>query len=375
MNNAVNNDLIATNVAPAGGKRRILIIKLGGLGQLVLSAGAMQAIRAHHPNDHLVLLTAEEYTDFARNIGVIDEVWLDKLHPFSDIPAMWKFRKWLISGKFWRVYDLDCTKRSAMYFRMMGIQKPEWSGDVGWCSHPFPNPYKTDKNMRFDTLPHLYDRYRLQLGMLGMNYFPEPNLNALAADVSRYALPERYALIAPAGLHASPQRRWAQGHFEDVCNWLQAQGIYPVLVGSGADKYLLSDMTRVCQARYIDVRNLCDQTNVMELASLARGATMAIGNDNGAMQVIALSGCPSLLIGHEHNLPQLSVKESPRVLLKMPSNLALMTIADIAEELAALQMLDKQRKNPKPATQVPEKTPPATPEPTGFAGVSFTPGV
>ncbi|MBF0248307.1 MAG: ADP-heptose--LPS heptosyltransferase, partial [Alphaproteobacteria bacterium] len=64
---------------------RILVIKLGALGDFVQALGPMQAIRAHHAGAHLVLLTQKAYADFARASNLFDEVWID-----SERPKAWQ---------------------------------------------------------------------------------------------------------------------------------------------------------------------------------------------------------------------------------------------------------------------------------------------
>ena len=55
----------------------ILVIRLGALGYLVLSSGPFRAIREHHPDAHIVLLTTQPYEDLARAGGWFDEIWCD----------------------------------------------------------------------------------------------------------------------------------------------------------------------------------------------------------------------------------------------------------------------------------------------------------
>lgn len=331
---------------PRDGKpRRILVIKLGGLGQLMLATGAMESIRFFHPQDHMVLLTGDLWADFAQTSGLFDEVWLDKLHSSADLVAMWKFRKWLISGKFDRVYDLDCNKRSNLYFRLMGFRKPQWCGDAKWASHRYSNPY-TDVTAK--TLPHVYENYRHQLSLMGMTYHPRPNLKNFEADITKFALPQRYALVSAGGLYGVHYRRFPQELFEEICGWLQERGITPLLIGAAKDVMLLHDMHRVMQSRGINTINLNDKTSLSEVASLARGAVMAVGNDNGVMQLIALAGCPSVLLAYPDNMPQFSVPASRTIRYVQPASMEQVNMFDVAPELETVLALDTAAKPAMP---------------------------
>ena len=68
---------------------RILVIKLGALGDVVLAMGPFAAIRRHHPRAHIVLLTGAAYADFLRPSGWFDEIWTD------DRPRLYCVNRWL----------------------------------------------------------------------------------------------------------------------------------------------------------------------------------------------------------------------------------------------------------------------------------------
>ena len=48
---------------------RILVIKLGALGDFVLALGPCAAIRRHHQNAHITLLTTTPFVDLASASG------------------------------------------------------------------------------------------------------------------------------------------------------------------------------------------------------------------------------------------------------------------------------------------------------------------
>ena len=161
--------------------KRLLVIKLGALGDMVLATGAFQAIRAHHAGDHVVLLTTRAYGGFARASGYFDAVWIDSR------PPLWRFWDWLALGRrlagggFERVYDLQHSTRSHMYFRLFGAARPEWSGVAPGCSHPHANPDR-------DAM-HTVEREAEQLAMAGIAATPPPDLSWLTGDISAFGLP------------------------------------------------------------------------------------------------------------------------------------------------------------------------------------------
>jgi ADP-heptose:LPS heptosyltransferase len=153
----------------------ILVIKLSALGDFVLSVGAFQAIRAHHPGARIVLLTTRPFRKLAEALGCFDEIWID------DRPPLWRPNRWLALGRrlreahFGRVYDLQRSDRSGWYFRLAG--RPEWVGAVAGCSHRYilpPGP-----------LRHIAEREAAHLAAAGLGPIAAPDLSFLTTDLSR----------------------------------------------------------------------------------------------------------------------------------------------------------------------------------------------
>ena len=98
---------------------RVLVIKLGALGDFVQALGPMAAIRKHHAGAHMVLLTSKPYVDFAKACGLFDDVWVDEERPKAwQIGRVLRLRQKLKAGGFSRVYDLQTSDRSSFYFHI-----------------------------------------------------------------------------------------------------------------------------------------------------------------------------------------------------------------------------------------------------------------
>ena len=59
-------------------QERILVIKLSALGDFLVAMGAMEAIRKHHPKDHITLLTTRPFLDIAQRSGYFNEILIDR---------------------------------------------------------------------------------------------------------------------------------------------------------------------------------------------------------------------------------------------------------------------------------------------------------
>ena len=103
--------------------KKILIIKHGALGDMILSTGPFAAIRKEHKDAHITLLTKDPYHLLAKEMPFFNEIWLD------DKPKPWQIEKCkrllnrIKEGGFDRVYDLQTSTRSSMYYRFLGRKK------------------------------------------------------------------------------------------------------------------------------------------------------------------------------------------------------------------------------------------------------------
>jgi ADP-heptose:LPS heptosyltransferase len=259
---------------------RILVIKLSALGDVVMSIGAFQAIRAHHPGAEIVLLTTPPYAALAKASGCFDEVWLDRRPGPFDLPGWLGLARRLRRGGFARVYDLQRSQRSGWYFRLLDRPRPEWVGVVPGCSHRYRPPV--------GRILHIMDREAAQLTLAGIAGVAPPDLSFLRDDVGRFALPEAFALLVPGGARHRPDKRWPDARFADLANALAARGVTPVLLGTDLEAEVLAGIAAACP----QARDLCGRTGLEDIAELARSALAAVGNDTGPMHLIAAAGCP-----------------------------------------------------------------------------------
>jgi ADP-heptose:LPS heptosyltransferase len=269
------------SAGPVGGSR-ILVIRLGALGDFVQSLGPMAAIRRHHADARIALLTTPPFADLARASGLFDEVWPDGRPKGWNLWARLALRRRLRAAKFARVYDLQTSRRSARFWRAMG--RPDWSGHVPGCSLPDPDPDRDRK--------HTIDRQRGQLAAAGIADVPPADLSFATGDLTRLAPSGPYVLMVPGGSAHRPGKRWPAEKFSALARRLWQRGATPVLIGAGAEAELLAEIV----TRSPQTRNLAGRTSFQDIAALARGALGAVGNDTGPMHLIAMAGCPSLAL-------------------------------------------------------------------------------
>jgi ADP-heptose:LPS heptosyltransferase len=300
---------------------RILVIKLGALGDIVQALGPLAAIRRHHAHAHVTVLTTAPFALLLSASPYVDETWIDPRPRAWQLGAWLSLRQKLRSGRFDRVYDLQTSGRSSFYLRLFGPGKrPEWSGIAAGGSHPHANP-------RRDFM-HTIERQAEQLRDAGIADVPSADVSWLAADLARYALPSRFALLVPGGSAARLQKRWPAASYGALAQRLLARGITPVVVGIASERPLAATIRASCP----EARDLTGQTSFAELAALAREAEAAVGNDTGPMHLIAAAGCSCVVLFSADSDPALCAPRGRVTVLRRP-HLAELTVEEVAVAL------------------------------------------
>ena len=287
--------------------QNILVIKLSALGDFIIALGAMKAIKHHHPNAKISLLTTAPFKGIAEQSGYFDEIFIDpraKVFQFSK----WRTLTKILNKKWHRVYDLQCNDRTGIYYHLMR-PKPEWVGTAFGASHRNKNPNRKEGLA--------LDRHRQTLSLGGINSIEIDTLDWMNDDISQFNIPKPYALIVPGCAPSRPEKKWPAEQYGEIAQYFITKNITPVIIGSNHEKNIADVITSHCP----DAVNLVSKTSLFSIASLAREASISIGNDTGPMHIIGPTGCKTLAL--------FSNSSDPQKHLPLGSNVAFIQEADI----------------------------------------------
>lgn len=270
---------------------KILVIKLGALGDFIQAMGPMAAIRRHHPNAHIILMTTKVFTGFARDCGYFDDIWIDEKPSWTNITTWMSMRKKLNDMNLTRIYDLQNNDRTSFYFRLLNNPKPEWVGVANGASHQNTSPKRTEG--------HAFDGHVQTLGLAGITDISIDDLSWIKADTEHFKIQSPYVLLVPGSAPQHPQKRWPAEKYGRLAGLLVNMGYTPVLLGTDAEK----DVTNEIHAACPQATNLTGQTNLSEIVALGRNASATIGNDTGPMHMIAPTGCQCITLFSSHSNP------------------------------------------------------------------------
>ena len=305
-------------------QERILIIKHGALGDIILATGPMKAIRNRHPNAHIVLMTTKSFAPLFKPCPFVDEIWIDAK------PKAWQFGKLveLIKAfnqpRFDWVYDLQTSGRSTRYFKLFLKPKPSCSGLAKDASHRHHTPERTKL--------HTIDRQKQQLAIAGITDVPPPDISWMIDDSKiddRIESGNRpLVLLVPGGSAHRPEKRWPAEYYAELATRLIAQGYDIALIGAGAEAELLSTIESSIGGP--SVINLCNRTNFGQIAALARHAAYAVGNDTGPMHIIAAAGgACSVIFNITASNPALCAPRGEKASILTTENMDLLQVDEV----------------------------------------------
>lgn len=315
----------------ASEEQNILVIKLSALGDFIQALGPMAAIRKHHKDARITLLTTRPYESFGQNCGYFDEVWIDDKPRWLNLIGWQNLKNKLKSGNFSRIYDLQNNDRTSLYFKLLsGKDTPEWVGAAKGASHSNQSPDRTKG--------HAIDGHKQTLALAGIKNVTIDTLDWMQADIASFPLKKPFILIVPGSAPTRPEKRWPESHYARLCHMIHGWGYQPVLLGTRAEQKTIDDIIRACP----EALDLSQQTSFEHLASLGRAAAAAVGNDTGPMHLIAATGCPTFAIFSKHSDP---VKHKPlgeNVTLLEADNLDDLKAEDVLKRLQPKKETEKQ---------------------------------
>lgn len=279
--------------------QNILVIKLGALGDFIQALGAMAAIRQHHMDSKITLLTTPAYESFAKECPYFDDVALDVRPKFMDFSGWASLIKIFKQGQYSRVYDLQNNDRTSLYFKLFSLfqKNLEWVGAAKGASHCNISPERI--------AGHALDGHKQTLKLAGIKDVSLDELQWMQADISKFSLKTPYILMVPGSSPSRLEKRWPASSYACLAQMLSEWGYQIVLLGTEAEKEITQNIQNQCE----NCIDLAGKTNLFEIVSMARQAQGAFGNDTGPMHAIAATRCPSIVLFSQASNP---IRHAPK---------------------------------------------------------------
>ena len=259
---------------------RILIIKQGALGDVIMATTLIDAIQRAHPGAECQLLTTPPFAP-------LFDGWPGlSVQAFPRRGALWRTLRWIRRGGYARVYDLQGNDRTGLLCALSGI--PERVGNHTRY------PYTHHPRARWVGQCHIFERMNEVLAAGGVApAAPRPLLPCtpearadVAAFIAGHGLRERAFVVLHAGASPTrPDKCWPG--FGGLASRLEAGGLRVVWLGGGPDRARNQGLAAAHGGL-----DATDRFSIPQLAELASHARFAVTNDSGPMHACAASDVP-----------------------------------------------------------------------------------
>jgi ADP-heptose:LPS heptosyltransferase len=259
--------------------KKILVIKLGALGDFFSACGTFEKIRAYHPDTKITLLTTLPFKAIATEARYFDEVWAISKPRSTDLVAWIKILKRFITERFDAVYDLQRNDRTktikAVSSLLVGQQ---WLGGPKGGQLSLLNKFTVPAQM---------------LDTRDMAAYPTRDLSWLKGKTAAdFGLGPKYVLVVPGCSARHPGKRWPADSYVGLIRLLYDAGFEVAMIGTKEDM----DVTSYLKERVAEVMDLSCKTTLADIATLASAACATIGNDTGPIHIAAAAGSPTIVL-------------------------------------------------------------------------------
>jgi heptosyltransferase-1 len=289
--------------------RRVLLIRLSAIGDIVFATPLIGAFRRAYPEAHLAWLAQDAYCDLLRGQPGLDQVipW-----PYGTIRALAREGRWpALLGRLARLAAVLHRERFDLVVDLQGLLKsalPAWltgaprriglggrEGGRLLLTEIIPRDAaaadpRIGSEYRFlaETLELPVDGFRMRLTI------PTAASKAAAALIEERGLAAGYLVICP--FTTRPQKHWPAERWPGLARRLRDElGLAVVMLGGPGDRDAAAAIAREAGESIVD---LVGHTTLTEAAALIGHARLLIGVDTGLSHMgIALERPTLLLFG------------------------------------------------------------------------------
>lgn len=280
------------------GPERILVMRNFGVGNLVLMMPALSALRARFPGARIDAVTLAANRGFLERTGYFTRIWYlndASIAGFCTSLASVFFP--LRAARYDVFIDFEQFARtSAIVGLLLRIPRRIGFATPGQGREPaFTDcvPYRNDL--------HMLDGFYSLLGPLGVpaevGVRPVPIPTTPGEDQAAHRLLEearisadaRVAIVHPGTSANVVLRRWPEGHFARVADYLIEEGFSVILTGIPAEADIVARVEAQMQQRAF---NAVGRLSLGGLLALLRRAALVISNDTGPIHLAAAQGAP-----------------------------------------------------------------------------------
>ena len=274
-------------------KMKVLIIKLGAIGDVVMALPMIEATKEKYPKAQITWICGKSVFSLLQTVSNLDKIIVvndSKLltgNIFEKICALIEIWLKVLGTKF----DLVLIGHSDPRYKLLVLtvfKKSIRSFTRNKRFWPVPGRYHSDEYVRLVTNED-------STGLIEEGKFPivkVPSSSKFDSILKADGSP--IIALAPGGaknlLNDDTLRRWPLENYVELADFLLKKGFKVLLTGASTDQWVLEAFSR------LKVINLIGKTDLLELIHIYKMSSLIITHDSGSLHLAGLTGTPIIAL-------------------------------------------------------------------------------
>jgi lipopolysaccharide heptosyltransferase II len=267
--------------------RRILVIRMSAIGDIILTLPVAGALAEHFPAARIDYLVKQEYQSLVANHPALRKVWaFDRAEGF---PGLRRMTREIKNERYDLILDLHGTLRSHYVRRFGGARLVKTYRKLTlarlllkWLG----------LNLLRNAEP-VADRYFTALADFGIERqgrraklaLDEGTVAQARETLRQSGLEPGAEYLVAAAAASYPTKRWPAARFAEAAFRL-AEGQRPVvLLGGGQERAVTAEIAHELDRRGLKAIDLAGRLAIMEAAAVIKDAWLVLANDSGLMHI------------------------------------------------------------------------------------------
>ena len=274
--------------------RRVLVIKLSALGDVLLATPTWRELRHAYPQGHIAALTSPAFAPILLRCPHVDEViTYDRRERDRGPAGLWRIGAQLRRQAFDVVVDLQ-NNRVSRWLSVLSAAPVRAGFRRGFWNGLLSHPVRLTPDLRAPVAQQfrLLERIGVRPQSSHLEFWIRSEEEARIAaflEANWLAPTETLAGVHVGGSQRWRTKRWDPARFGAVCDRLARQGVRTVLVGGPSERETAERLLQRVQSRPI---NAVGRTTLGELAALLRRCDVLVAADSAPLHLAAAVGTP-----------------------------------------------------------------------------------
>ena len=277
--------------------KKILIIKWGGMGDIILSTGIMEDIYLSFPKSKIHLNTLPQWKTLFKNDPRFKKIWgTKKSQEIGSFKHLCTWHKSIKSENYDLIIDLQTNDRTRIYLTILKLTRQAPKYLVGNHS-VFPYSIYSKKIINLEHPFHLLQRTINTIGIESKTIYPklyvtkEEDKFALSILKKNNLYKKNYVVFICGSNRNGKLKRWGAQNFVKLSKLIRDYLDLKIILIGGPDDISECELISSMDKKII---NLCNKTELKVLPKIFKNAKFIIGNDTGTSHLVATTETPMI---------------------------------------------------------------------------------